>query len=65
MHVHVFVCMSAPRLLITSGMIEIPYNYCIWLNKFHNFYMVAVVGIVSKCDLRIEACCKNQPYKST
>ena len=47
----VCVCLL-PWLLITSGMIWIPYN---WLHKFYNFYMAAVVNIigsiVSQCGL--------------
>ena len=52
MHVYVCVCvcLSAPRLLITSGVIQTPYD---WLNKFYGFYMTAVVGIVSGCDVSI------------
>ena len=38
-------CLSS-RLLITSGMIWIPYD---WLNKFCNFYVAAlVIGIISR-----------------
>ena len=43
-----------PRLLITSGVmwcdIETPYD---WLNKLYGFYMAAVVGIGSGCDVSI------------
>ena len=48
----VCVCVSAPRLLITSSvMCDIaPYD---WLNKFYGFYMAAVVGIDSGCDVSI------------
>ena len=56
----VCVC-SAPRLVIASSMIWIPYD---WLNKFYSFYVGAIVGIVSRCGLTIEACCRNQPDKS-
>ena len=38
------------RLLITNGVIWTPYN---WLNKFYGFYMAAVVGIGSGCDVSI------------
>ena len=38
-----------------------PYD---WLNRFYSFYMVAVVVISSGCLLRIEAYCRNQPYKT-
>ena len=30
------------------------------LNKFYNFYMIAIVSIISKCGLRIEADYRNQ-----
>ena len=58
----VFVCMcvSAPRLLITNGVIWTLYDR---LNKFYSFYMAAVVISGSKRDLRIEAHCRNQPSK--
>ena len=35
-----------------------------WLNKFYNFYMAAVVGIVSRRGLSIEVYRRNQPNKS-
>ena len=31
---------------------------------FCNFYMAAVVGIVSRCGLRIEVHCSNKPNKT-
>ena len=34
------------------------------LNNFNRFYMAAVVGMVSRHGLTIEACHKNQPNKS-
>ena len=37
---------SPPRLLINSGVMwpdMVPYD---WLNKFHKFYMAAIVGII-------------------
>ena len=40
----VCVCVSAPRLLITSGVIWTPYD---WLNKFYSCYMATVVIIVN------------------
>ena len=55
------VCVSAPKLLITSCIIWTQYD---WLNKFYSFYMAAAVVISSGCDLRIEAHCGNQPNKS-
>ena len=39
-------------------MIWIPYDK---LNKFYNYYIVAVVIIVSRCELRIDS---NKPYKT-
>ena len=56
-----FVCVSAPRLLITSGVIWTPYD---WLNKFYSFYMAAVVVIDDGCGLTVEAHRINQPNKS-
>ena len=55
-----FVCVhvSTPRLLITSGKICTPYD---WLNKFYNFYVATLVGVVG---LSINACHGNQPNKS-
>ena len=35
-----------------------------WLNKFYSFCVAALVGIISRCALAIEACCSNQPNKS-
>ena len=59
-YAHVSVC-PPPRLLITSGVIETPYD---WLNKFYRLYMAAAVIISSGRDLKIEARCGNQPNKS-
>ena len=55
MYVRVCLCMCVcvrlpPRLLITSGVIWIPYD---WLNKFYSFYVAAVVGIVSRHGLAL------------
>ena len=49
----VCVCVSAPRLLITCGMIWTPYN---WLNKFYSHYMEIVVVIVNGRGLGIDTC---------
>ena len=38
-----------------------PYD---WLNKYHSFCMAAIVGIVSRRGLRIEARHRNQTNKS-
>ena len=57
--VFAFACMCLPqRLLITSGMIWISYD---WLNKFYSFYMAAVVGIISRHGLRNQRCYRNPP----
>ena len=56
----VCVCLP-PRLLITSGVILTPYD---WLNKFYRFYMAAVIGIVNRHDLSIDAHRTNQPNKN-
>ena len=47
----VFVCVSALRLLITSGVIWTPYD---WLNKFYSCYMAIVVIIVNRCGHGID-----------
>ena len=51
---HVCVCVLL-RLLITSDVIWTPYG---WLNihVFYSFYMAGVVVIISRHDLKIEAC---------
>ena len=59
-----FVCVSAPRLLITSGVIWHDIDPYDWLNKFCGFYMAAVVGIVSGHNVSIHTCCGNWPSKS-
>ena len=43
------------------GMIRTMYD---WLNKFYNFYMAAVVNIISRCGLSIDAHHTNQRNKS-
>ena len=61
----VCVCMCPlPRLKITSGVMwhdMTPYD---WLNKFYNFYIAAVVSIISIHGFIIEACHRNEPNKS-
>ena len=62
--VYVCVCMSVcppPRLVITSGVMWTPYD---WLNKYHSFCMAAIVNIISRHGLRIEAHRRNQTNKS-
>ena len=62
MYVCTFVCVCLlPRLLITSSMIWTPYD---WLNKFYSLYMAAIVSIISRRGLTIEARHRNQPNKS-
>ena len=39
-----------PKLLITSHMIWTAYD---WLKQFYSFYMAAIAGITSRCDLSI------------
>ena len=57
----VYVCPPL-RLLITSGVMRCdidrvsPYD---WLNEFYDFYMAAVIGIVSGRVLSIHACHEN------
>ena len=55
------MCVCPPlRLLLISGLIWTSYN---WLNKFYSFYVPAVVSIVSRHGLSIDACHENQPNK--
>ena len=42
-------------------MIWTPYD---WLNKYYSFCIAAIVGIVSRGSLRIEARRRNQPNKN-
>ena len=55
------LCLSAPRLLITSGMIYTPYD---WLNKFYSFYKPDVVSIISVRGFTIEARHRKQTNKT-
>ena len=43
------MCVSTPRLLITSGMIWTLYD---WLNKFYSCYMVIIDGYGLGIDMR-------------
>ena len=55
------MCVCSPlSLLIISSVIWIPYD---WLNRFYSFYVAAVVGIVSRRGLSIDACHEKQPSK--
>ena len=58
MSVRVFVCMIAPRLLMTSGVIWTLYD---WLSKGYSLHniMAAEVSINSTSGLRIEVHCKS------
>ena len=65
-HMYVFVCACVcisppPRLLITSSMMWSQYD---WLNEFYSFYMTAIVSIISRRGLKIEAQHRSQPNKS-
>ena len=55
------VCVSLLPRLVISGVIWTPHD---WFNKFCRFYMAAIVSIISKWGLKIEACHRNQPNKS-
>ena len=63
--VYVCVCVSAPRLLIISGVIWTPYD---WLNKYYSFIWqlksLSVVGVVLELKrvlvtnpTRVSQCC--------
>ena len=52
---------SYPRLLITSGMIWIPYD---WLNKFCSCFMAIVVVIVNGHGLDFDTRHRHKPTKS-
>ena len=49
------------RLLITSGMIWIPYD---WLNMFYSFHVAAVIRTTSRCGLSIDAHSGNMWVRS-
>ena len=49
----VCVCVSALRLLITSGVMWCDIDPIRSLNKFYDFYMAVVVGISSGRDVSI------------
>ena len=59
---HVSVSVSTLRLLLTSSVICIPYD---WLKMFYSFYMTATVGIISMHGLIVEVRCRNQHNTST
>ena len=52
------------RLVITSGVMWHDMDPYDWLNKLCNFCMAAIVSIVTRCGLRIEAPHRNQTNKS-
>ena len=62
LYVCIFVCMSTPRLLITSGIIWMLYD---WLNKFYSFYAAAVFCILSRHALSIYVYRENHPNNNT
>ena len=45
------LCVSAPRILITSGVILTLYD---WLIKFYSCYMATVVNIIDRRGLGID-----------
>ena len=47
-------------MFITSGVIWTPYDQ---LNNIHSFHAEAVVSIISRCGLSIDAGHENQPNK--
>ena len=60
------VCVCLPSsLLINSDVIAMKLSPYDWLNRFYRFYMVAIVGIINRHGLTIEARHRNQPNKST
>ena len=59
-----WVSVSAPKLIITSGVCGVIWSSYDYLSKFYSFCMAAIIGIVSSHGLRFEACCRNQPNKS-
>ena len=54
MSVCVFVCVSALRLLITSGVMWYDMDSYDWLNKFYSCFMATVVSIVNGHGLGID-----------
>ena len=54
------ICVSVPRLLITSGAIWTQYD---WLHKSYSFYVAVLVSIITKHGLSIDAHRQNQPSK--
>ena len=63
MYVCVCVCVSAPSLLITNGMIWTPYN---WLNKFYSLIwqlqLLLVVGVALELKYIMETNPIRVPY---
>ena len=58
------VCVSAPRLLITSGIMWRDMDPYDWLNKFYSCYMATVVVIINGRGLGIGTRCRHKPHKS-
>ena len=40
------------------------WNLYEWLNKFYSFYTAAIIGIISRTGISIDACHRNQTNKS-
>ena len=57
----IYVCVSPPRLLITSGMVWCDIDL---LSKFHGFYIGAVVGIFRGHGLSFHPRHGDHPSKS-
>ena len=55
----VFVCVFC--LLLSTRLSGIVWTQYDWVNKFYNFYMSAVVDVVSRCGSSIDAHHRNQP----
>ena len=58
--VQMFVCVSVPRLLITSDVIWTSYN---WLNKCYSCYMATVVVIVNGVALALVCVMETNPIR--
>ena len=62
--VYLCFCVSAPRIVITSGMMWRDMDPYDWLKKVYSFNMAAVVNISSRRGLTIEEHHRNQHNKS-
>ena len=55
----------SPRLLQLVALHGPHWTPCDWLNKFYRFFMPAVVGIISRHGLSIDACMFIEVFKRT